>query len=173
MNKKGFTLTEILSAIIILGIVLGVGVMAVSRYINDSKERTYITEANKHVDNLIALVTTRDYSFRQTDTTYYVPVKCITKDDVEKTAFGSKPQYAYVVVIYNGRENIYYYTERDLDNKGIELVNRKKLSTNLINHNLTSLNINIGIGGRPNIVIYPDDCSSNVTKTLAVSQLAE
>lgn len=41
MNKKGFSLIELLSVVIILGIVATIGISAVSSYIGDSRKSTF------------------------------------------------------------------------------------------------------------------------------------
>lgn len=43
MNKKAFTLIELLATIIILGIILSIVAINVSDYINDAKEKSYNT----------------------------------------------------------------------------------------------------------------------------------
>ena len=46
-NKKGFTLVELLAVIIILGILVVFSIPLMMRYINYSKSKTYIQDANK------------------------------------------------------------------------------------------------------------------------------
>lgn len=173
MKNKGFTLIEILASLIILSIVLTIGVVAISRYIESSKETTYITQANKHIDNLIGKVTSREFSFRQTDTTYYVPIKCITPKDTDKSSFGAKIVSAYVVVTFDGESHKYYYTQRDSDNKGITLVDRKALDTKIINKDLKSINLSVGVGNRPLISRYPDNCNGALITTNATTRISE
>jgi prepilin-type N-terminal cleavage/methylation domain-containing protein len=43
MNKKGFTLIEVIAVIIIIGVLALVTVPAVARYITSSKNKTYIS----------------------------------------------------------------------------------------------------------------------------------
>ncbi len=43
MDKKGFTLIEILAAVVILGILTTVGASAVLRYIGDARDQSYDT----------------------------------------------------------------------------------------------------------------------------------
>lgn len=45
MNNKGYTLVELLAVIVILGILSGVAVMGVSRYLSQSKQQAYDTLA--------------------------------------------------------------------------------------------------------------------------------
>lgn len=174
MNKKGFTLIEILAVIVILGIVATVAVVWVSKYVEESREKAYIMNANKNIDNLIAKIAIRDYSFRKTDTTYYIPVKCISKDEKKESLLGSKIEYAYVVVTFDGKKNHFYYTQKDVDDIGIELVKREDLSVKKINYELTVSNLSVGVGTRPLIEIYPDDCTlNNINKINALSFIVE
>ncbi len=41
MNKKGFSLVELLAVIAIMGILSGICILAVTRYISNSKKKTY------------------------------------------------------------------------------------------------------------------------------------
>ena len=48
MNKKAFTLIELLAVIVILGVLLAIAVPSVSRYISVSKKSTYIDNAQSY-----------------------------------------------------------------------------------------------------------------------------
>lgn len=168
MKNKGFTLIEILASIVILGIVLMVGVVSVSRYVENSRQETYISQANKYIDNLIAKVTRRDYSFRQTDTTYYVPVTCIMDEQKIKTTFNSTISSAYVVVTNDGNNLEYYYTQLDQDKRGIRLTYRKSLDKKRIVTPYPSIDLFLGVGNRPYIARYAENCSSTVTNSSAL-----
>lgn len=54
-NKKGFTLIEILAAIIILGVVLLIGVSAISDYIESSRKSSLIATANSYIEEVRGL----------------------------------------------------------------------------------------------------------------------
>lgn len=41
MNRKGFTLVEMLAVIAIMGILSGIAIMGVSKYLSDSKDKAY------------------------------------------------------------------------------------------------------------------------------------
>lgn len=43
LSKKGFTMVELLAVIVIIGILAGIGVPAVSKYLNDTRLRDYAT----------------------------------------------------------------------------------------------------------------------------------
>ena len=46
-NSKGFTLVELLAVIVILGILVVFSIPLMLKYINYSKSKTYIMDANK------------------------------------------------------------------------------------------------------------------------------
>ena len=50
MNKKAFTLIELLAVIVILGVLLAIAIPAVSKYINTAKKSTYIINVKEYVD---------------------------------------------------------------------------------------------------------------------------
>ena len=50
MNKKGFTLVELLAVIVILSIILVIAVPSVNRYIKQSKEKAYKVQISELLD---------------------------------------------------------------------------------------------------------------------------
>ena len=45
-KKTGFTLIELLAVIVILALLVGAAVVAVTRYLNTSRKGTFVTSAN-------------------------------------------------------------------------------------------------------------------------------
>src|SRR5574344_606955 len=80
-KKIGFTLIELLAVIIILGILITVAVVGVSRYINDSRKATYVANAKKYIEGASFKVNSGEINTNDTDTTYYMPYKMV---NVEK-----------------------------------------------------------------------------------------
>ena len=70
MNKKAFTLIELLAVIIILGILMLIAIPSVTNYINNSRKSTYVTTVNELVKGTIAKVNSGDLNVYDSDTTY-------------------------------------------------------------------------------------------------------
>lgn len=78
LNKKGFTLVELLAVIIILAIVVGFSIPAMTNIINDSKNKALGVAVDAASDYL-----TDQYAIMNTDYN--------TSTDAFRTAFGSNP----------------------------------------------------------------------------------
>ena len=68
MNRKGFTLVELLAVIAIMGILSGVAIMAVTRYLNKSKEHAYDTIFNSVKDASINYILDQNIKITVTPT---------------------------------------------------------------------------------------------------------
>ena len=49
-KEKGFTLIELLAVIVILAILLGIAIPAVSNYTTDSRKKSFISNARMYLD---------------------------------------------------------------------------------------------------------------------------
>ena len=114
-NNKGFTMIELLSAIVVLGILMGTAVPTVINIMNDQKNDTYIEDA-------IRLASSADYKMRS-DNKIEIPERnggCVvmTLSYMDNNAFSKAPyggQYdkeaSFVVASRNakGEEEEYQY----------------------------------------------------------------
>jgi prepilin-type N-terminal cleavage/methylation domain-containing protein len=125
MNKKGFTLIELLAVIIILGVLLLIAVPSVSKYINQSKEKTYATNLSSFVDAVRNDVNAYSEGYTLSSNEYLVvPFVCIDleKGDNTKSPFGEYDKLrSYVTVQSTDTGFIYEVAAADNTSHGIAL----------------------------------------------------
>jgi len=173
MNKKGFTLIELLAVIIILGILMLIAVPAVTKYIGDSRNETYVDVAKEIIREAVYLVNDKNMDISDKDTTYYIDNKCIVKDKISKTPYGELTK-AYVVVNYNDNGYDYYWTSVDAAGMGIsKITNIDKLNAKNIESNLTDNDIpnSIGVDARNKVIMI--DKQSNCEKSASIQATAK
>ena len=104
-NKKGFTLIELLAVIIILGILLLIAVPAVSKYITDSRKKTYKNNLLKMVDEVSNNVNSLSGGYTFSSSEYLiVPLACVEleKGSNTKSPFGTyEPHNSFIVATWN------------------------------------------------------------------------
>ena len=161
MKKNGFTLIEIIAVVVIIGILMILAVPSVTSIIGESRENTYVADANSFVASARNLVSSKNlYLGQNTDTTYYVPYMCV-KDELEHDSpFGTWDK-VYVVITYDGENYAYYYTSNDASGKGIYLAFEDLIDTNIIENGVVEINTGVTIGSRPEILVVSDDCDIN------------
>lgn len=138
MNKKGFTLIEVMAVLIILGVVLLIAVPSVSTYIVNSRKSNYYTTANSYVDTIIGYYDMKEFGpFLTKGEIMIVPIKNIKLDKggSSETPFGDIDyNRSYVVITYNGKKTSYYVNMIDSSGYGIFNVSSDKLdSSSVIN----------------------------------------
>lgn len=106
MNKKGFTLVETLTVIVILSIIFTIAATSVTKYITQSKKKTIVNTINALVEELTVEINSRKYNFRGDNVIYAVPIECIPLDSGGTNPFGEWHQasdryWAYVLVQYD------------------------------------------------------------------------
>ena len=62
LNKKGFTLVELLAVIVVLAIVMALAVISISNVINDARKNTFVTDALSFLDGAHQLVSSDSVS---------------------------------------------------------------------------------------------------------------
>ena len=86
MNKKGFTLVELLAVIIILAIISMIAVPSISTTILASRKSAYIEIAQGYVDSVTKAITSRKLKVLDDGSANYIPIDII---NVEKGNFAS------------------------------------------------------------------------------------
>ncbi len=121
MKKKGFTLIELLAVIVILGVIMVIAVPAVTRYINQSRQDSFISTAKSYVDAVqTASVTNGSDSYQVPSDGNAVVVKLTS---IKLNKGGTSPyggdfvdDYSYII-IYNKSDKVVYYFQA-VDAKG-------------------------------------------------------
>lgn len=142
-NKKGFTLIEILAAIIILGVVLLIGVSAISDYIESSRKSSLVATANSYIEEVRGL--------RATDSLVQSPKNAeallIPLSEIEidgnndlKTPYGNIILEKSYVIVENENEDFNYYISiLDDTNHAIVFEDSNLLNNNSITTSKTEI----------------------------------
>ena len=166
MNKKGFTLIEILSVIVILSITMLIAVPAVSEYVAEKRKESYILAAKDNIFSVQRMITSREIAFKDKDKVLYVPYQCISTESGENSSPNGTFTDAFVVVTYDGFEYKYYWTSSDISQTGIYLSELSTLNNDLVKGEMKQIRTDIGVGGRRLILIMnPRDCSVESAST--------
>ena len=136
MNKKGFTLIEVMAVLVILGVVLLIAVPSVSTYIVNSRKSNYYTTANSYVDTIIGYYGMKEFGpLLKKGEMMIVPIKNIKLDKggSSETPFGDIDyNRSYVVITYNGTKTSYYVNMLDSSGYGIFNVLSDKLDSSSV-----------------------------------------
>ena len=122
-NKDtGFTLIELLATIVVLTLVVGIIIFSATAYINNSKEKNYLTTKNNVVDSAEDyLIENSDRLFYVTDKdSYLIEYQCLmVKNLIDYGYFKNDILDSYVKKDRKILENDYIYVERDINTKAI------------------------------------------------------
>ena len=134
MNKRGFTLVELLGVIVILSIIMLIAVRNVISVLEKNKRENYLADAKK-------LIAQAEYEIRSSNiekpsSTEILKIRLsyIGTSDVSKDSDGNKYDVSnsYVVVVRKDGYLEYYVnlvTTVDGKNKGIKLANKNELDS--------------------------------------------
>lgn len=163
-NKMGFTMIELLSAMVVLGLIVGIAVPAISETVNKTRNKTYVSDALKLISNA-------EYQFRK-DNTLPKPTKsrCIVMSLVylNNGVFDEAPnggEYlrnkSFVVAVNDNLTNETKYYVRlvedrgDNEYRGIDLNSKDELNEEAAYNYVTNFEGSslYGIGGSDSGVI--------------------
>ena len=128
MNKKGFTLIEILAVIIILGIVATIGIAAITRNIDKSRKSSFVNIARNYVESARAMRTEDklpiDISNGRILVMPFSSITGVQLENADETPYGDLDMdYCYIIVYNKDNKNYsYYVTMKDTSNHGINMV---------------------------------------------------
>ena len=162
-NKRGFTLIELLAVIIILGVIMLIAIPSVTRFINDSRKKSYIDTAQQYIKGAITMVNSGELDIYDTSVTYYIPSSCINVESGGKSPYGGEFSPAYIIVTYDNNSYNFYWMSTDNQKMGIKTpTSSDRLEVKLIEPNVDKNDVlpTTGIDGRRNIIEFTEDCTS-------------
>ena len=161
INNKAFTLVELLAVIIILGIILLIAIPSVTKYIVDSRSKTYIMIAQEHINGAAILVNSGKYNLYNEDVTYYIPGQCIEmENDASQSPF-AEWKHRYVALRYNGKGFDYYWMSADKAGMGIYFTKDDDLSVKVLKPNVDDVQPDILIDGSTIVYVLNENCVEN------------
>ena len=167
-RKRGFTIIELLAAIIILGILLIIAIPAISKYLDSSRSDSYIATAKNIMASARNIVNEGKISFYDTDVSYFIPTTCIKSENSNSSPYGEFDP-AYVIVNYSedGKGFEYFWISRDVEGFGIPTpISYDDLSEDDVVSGLKQSDIRTdrAIGTRNYTYVFNSDCSSGERK---------
>ena len=131
MNRKGFTLVELLGVVVILSIVLTIAIPAASNYIDSSKREAFADVLSEYVDAVRKGIAAEDYTAPiDSNQVLIVSLESIPLDKGKfSSSFDSEwvKSKSYVAVVNTGTPNNIEYTYlvagQDKDRHAIPLMN--------------------------------------------------
>jgi type IV pilus assembly protein PilA len=118
MNKKGFTLIEILAVIVIIGITATIGIAAVSRNITKSRDASVVDLAKNYAEGARTMKAKDNFYYEpKNGEAIIIPYSGIEGVDIEngeETAYGAIiPSYCFIGIANNGGNFYYYINQAD------------------------------------------------------------
>jgi prepilin-type N-terminal cleavage/methylation domain-containing protein len=125
-NNKGFTLVEIISVVVILGIIMLVAVPAVSNYIVDSRKSSYVLNVSAYLETANGEYLDRYYgSYLLDDEIMIVPMEIIDLEEENggKTPFGDYIyEKSYIIIVPERNTFKAYANSMDTAGYGVEMM---------------------------------------------------
>ena len=122
-------------------------------YIKNSKKQAYVSVAKEYIKGTRYLVNSGQISTYSSDTTYYVPIKCINTVESKNSPYGKFVE-AYVAVKYDNDIFRYYWISNDSTNHSIpKLTEESKLNDASVVNSKEKLDLNQKINGTEKILV--------------------
>ena len=141
-KKNGFTLIEILSVIIIIGIIMIIAVPAVTKYIFKSNKSVYASNVSAFVETIRAEYEMKTYgSLLKDDEIMLVPIEHVIfeKGDSNSSPYGEYDfNRSYILVIPERNGYAFYATVIDLTKVGFINVRENEISEEMVQEDITT-----------------------------------
>lgn len=169
LNKKGFTLIELMGVITILGILSLIGITGINRIVENSRKKIYADTAISYIKSVRSEITSDvagdRFGIDSTDTTYYIHYNNIDMESKKESPWSSFVD-AYVVVIKTGNDkNPYEYAWTSKDHTGwmIPLTTENDLKGSAVKlDNSATIDTTTPYKGRNKIVVFDKNGHRNV-----------
>lgn len=143
MNRKGFTLIEVMAVVIIIGVIMMIAIPSVSSYIANSKKSSYATNIHAYIETIRAEYEERNYGpILEDNEIMIVPIKVVKleKGDAGSSPFGAyNYDKSYVVISPERNTYEYYANVVDSTKKGVIMTKYNELSGDKILEDATSI----------------------------------
>ena len=124
-NKRGFTLIEVLSVIIIIGVILLIAFPAVSNYIDKANRGSYVADVNAYMETIKSEYEMNEYGdFIKEDEIMIVPIEHIKleKGDGKSPYAPYDFSRSYVLIVQERNSYVFYATV--VDEAGIGVIQK-------------------------------------------------
>ena len=168
MNKKAFTLIELLAVIIILALLMAIAIPMVSKYIEQSRKKTHINTAAAFVDGLTKEIASNNVPLMaDSDSIYYIPFNCIPIEKGGTSPHGTW-EFAYILMTNNDGKRKYYIYSKDAKGMGVEGVEVGKLKVSDVKSITGTKDDLISVEGKSISQVVGDTCdySALITKNV-------
>lgn len=133
MNKKGFTLVELLGVLVLLSIVMLIAIPNITSILEKNKRETYLSDATKLIALAKTKVATGKIDKPATGTIYKVTLGYLGTNDVKNDPDGEKYDVnnSYVIIFRKDDELKYYVnlvSNNSGEYKGISLTSENSLT---------------------------------------------
>lgn len=166
LNKKGFTLIEMLAVVVILSLIMSISIVSVDKYIKKSKKKSYVAIANEYMVIASNMLAKQQFVMRDSNTVYYIHINNLDSQKKLNKSPYAKWVDAYVVVTLDAKDNHFTFYWTSVDQKGyrINLVEEKDLNYKAVYKSKDLLiDTDKKIGSRQKIVVY-DKEGNKITK---------
>lgn len=137
MKQKGFTLIELLAVIVILGVLLGIAMPAVSNYITASRKKTFIESAKTFIDTAKAFASDNGgirYPHNEGESAYIQLSELSLEKETKESPFGAAyvPEKCYIRIVSVSRGYDFYITLVDTKGNTLDDVKEQDLTVDKI-----------------------------------------